>query len=84
MKVNVWNTILQLSKERSVEPAVIVNAIKESLRVASAKYFSHNEEIHIDFTPEKGILRVYTIKKICGQPQDAAKDRSYIGFRQIH
>jgi len=76
MKVNVWNTILQLSKERSVEPAVIVNAIKESLRVASAKYFSRNEEIHIDFTPEKGLLRVYTTKKICEQPQDAANEIS--------
>ena len=76
MKVNVWNTILQLSKERSVEPSVIVNAIKESLRVASAKYFSRNEEIHIDFTPEKGLLRVYTTKKICEQPQDAANEIS--------
>ncbi len=83
MKVNVWNTILQLSKERSVEPAVIVSAIKESLRVASAKYFSHNEEIHIDFTPEKGILRVYTIKKICGQPQDAAKEISLEEAKKI-
>ena len=44
MKLNVWNTILQLSKERSVEPIVIVNAIKESLKVASAQYFSHNED----------------------------------------
>ena len=72
MKVNVWNTILQLSKERSVEPIVIVNAIKESLKVASAQYFSHSEDIHINFTPEKGLLRVYTIKKICTKPQDEA------------
>ena len=36
MKVNVWNTILQLSKERGVQPAVIISAIEESLRVASS------------------------------------------------
>ena len=42
MKVNVWNTILQLSKERDVEPRIIVQAIEESLRVASATFFSRN------------------------------------------
>ncbi len=83
MKVNVWNTILQLSRERSVEPVVIVNAIKESLRVASAKYFSNNEEIRIDFTPEKGLLRVYAVKKICEQPQDLAKEISLDSAKKI-
>ena len=83
MKVNVWNTILQLSKERSVEPIVIVNAIKESLKVASAQYFSHSEDIHINFTPEKGLLRVYTIKKICTNPQDEAQEISLQAARKI-
>jgi N utilization substance protein A len=83
MKVNVWNTILQLSKERSVEPVVIVNAIKESLKVASAQYFSHNEDIHINFTPEKGLLRVYTIKKICDKPQDEGHEISLRAAQKI-
>ena len=83
MKVNVWNTILQLSKERSVEPDVIVNAIKESLKVASAQYFSHDEDIHINFTPEKGLLRVYTVKRICEKPQDKARDISLKAAQKI-
>ncbi|OGD26398.1 MAG: transcription termination factor NusA [Candidatus Aminicenantes bacterium RBG_13_63_10] len=64
MKINVWNTILQLSKERGVEPGVIVNAIKESLRVASANYFVNNETVEIFFYPEKGELRVFVLKKV--------------------
>jgi len=83
MKINVWNTILQLSKERSVEPIVIVNAIKESLKVASAQYFSHNEDIHINFTPEKGLLRVYTVKKICETPQDEVHEISLNAAKKI-
>jgi N utilization substance protein A len=83
MKINVWNTILQLSKERSVEPIVIVNAIKESLKVASAQYFSHNEEIHINFTPEKGLLRVYTVKKISETPEDESSEISLKAAKKI-
>ena len=68
MKVNVWNTILQLSKERGVEPRIIIQAIEESLRVASAKFFIHGEEIQVLFRPEKGELRVYVLKKAVLQP----------------
>lgn len=76
MKVNVWNTILQLSRERGVEPYVIVEAVKESLRVASSRYFTHNENIQIHFQPEKGELRVYTIKKVTLKVQNLAEEIS--------
>jgi N utilization substance protein A len=74
MKINVWNTILQLSKERGVEPSVIISAIEESLRVASAKYFSHNEKITVLFRPEKGELRVFAVKRVVDKPQDPASE----------
>jgi len=53
MKVNVWNTINQLSKERGVEPRVIIKAIEESLRLAAARFFNQGEDIQVDFKPEK-------------------------------
>lgn len=76
MKINVWNTILQLSKERGVEPSVIIGAIEESLRVASANYFNHNEKIIVFFKPEKGELRVYAVKKAVEKPRDPAAEIS--------
>jgi len=72
----VWNTILQLSKERGVEPDVIISAIEESLRVASANYFGHKEKITVSFRPEKGELRVYTVKRVVENPRDAAAEIS--------
>ena len=83
MDVNVWNTIIQLSKERSVEPEVIVNAIKESLRIASAKYFNHDEEIHISLKPGKKGLRIYAKKLICESPQDLSSEISLRDAKQI-
>lgn len=76
MKVKVWNTIQQLSKERGVDASAIVSAIEESLRVASLQYFSHNETVKIDFDPEKGNLRVYSIKQVTQSPQDLADEIS--------
>jgi len=76
MKINVWNTILQLSKERGVEPSIIISAIEESLRVASANHFNHNEKITVFFRPEKGELRVFTVKLVVEKPRDLAAEIS--------
>ncbi|HVP91472.1 MAG TPA: transcription termination factor NusA [Terriglobales bacterium] len=83
MKVNVWNTILQLSKERDVEPRIIVQAIEESLRVASAKFFSRNEDVQIHFKPEKGELRVFAVKRVAEKPQDPSREMSLDEARRI-
>lgn len=76
MKINVWDTIKQLSKERSVDTSVIVNAIEESLKVASLKYFTHNEKINVVFMPEKGEIRVFASKQVCKEPKDIASEIS--------
>lgn len=83
MKVNVWNTILHLSKERGVETGVIVSAIEESLRVASSKYFASEEDVHISFQPQKGELRVYTIKIVKIDPQDSVTEISLKEAKKI-
>lgn len=83
MKVNVWNTILQLSKERGVETDVIVSAIEESLRVASSKHFTNGEKVNIFFRPEKGELRVYTLKEVAKTPKDPATEISLKEAKKI-
>jgi len=83
MKVNVWNTILQLSKERGVATSVIVEAIKESLKVASLKYFTHDENITVSFQPEKGELRVFSVKTVVQEPENISTQISLADAKKI-
>jgi N utilization substance protein A len=83
MKINVWNTILQMSKERSMEPSVIVNAIEESLKAAASKYYTHNEQIHVFFRPEKGELRVFTAKRVVERPDHPGQEISLEEARNL-
>lgn len=83
MKVNVWNTILQLSKERDVEPRLIVRAIEDSLRVAASRFFPDREKIQIDFKPEKGELRVFAEKTVSEKPADPAEEISLEEAKKI-
>ena len=83
MKVNVLNIIKQLSKERGLDTDIIVNAIKESLKVASSNYYTNNEEITINFDPENGELRVFTVKKIIKNPKNPASEISLSEAKKI-
>ncbi len=83
MRVNVWNTIQQLSKERDVDKQVIINAIEESLKVAASNYFNKNEKAHIKFIPEKGELKVYAVKKITKNVSDPANEISLEEAKKI-
>jgi transcription termination/antitermination protein NusA len=85
MKVNVWNTILQLSKERDVEPRIIIQAIEESLKVAAAQHFTSQEDIQVLFRPEKGELRVFVEKTVVsGKPSDESREISLEAARTGH
>lgn len=83
MKVNVWNTILQLSKERGVEARIIIQAIEESLRVASSKFFSQKENVQVLFKPEKGELRVFAVKRAAASPKNPAEEISLAEARAV-
>ena len=83
MKVKVWNNIVQLSKERGIATHVIIDAIKESLKVAASKYFIHDEEIFVTFQPEKGELRVYSVKTITKVPENLASEISLEDAKDI-
>jgi transcription termination/antitermination protein NusA len=83
MKVNVWNTILQLSKERGVEPRIIIQAIEESLRVASSGHFTHGEDIRVFFRPEKGDLRVFVPKTVVLAVAEPAREIAVDEAREI-
>ena len=62
---------------------VIISAIEESLKAASSKYFTHNEKINISFLPEKGELRLYTVKKVCEEPKDPATEISLNDAKKV-
>lgn len=83
MKINVWNTILQISKERGVEPGVIIRAIEESLKVAATRFYTHNEAIEVFFHPEKGELRVFARKTVVAETGDSAKEISLAEARLL-
>jgi N utilization substance protein A len=59
-----FQTIDQISREKGIDPQIVVHAIEDAIVVASRKYFKSNEELRGRINPETGEIDVYAVKKV--------------------
>jgi N utilization substance protein A len=59
-----FQTIDQISREKGIDPSVVVHAIEDAIVVASRKYFKSNEELRGRINTETGEIDVFAVKKV--------------------
>src|SRR5262244_2244671 len=59
-----FQTIDQISREKGIDPQIVIHAIEDAIVVASRKYFKSNEELRGRINPETGEIDVYAVKKV--------------------
>ncbi|MBN2318713.1 MAG: transcription termination/antitermination protein NusA [Acidobacteria bacterium] len=57
-------TIEQISKEKNVDPNIIISALEDAMVAASRKYYKTNEDISARFDPETGIVEIFAVKRV--------------------
>src|SRR5262249_23944484 len=60
----VFQTIDQISREKGIDPQIVIHAIEDAIVVESRKYFKSNEELRGRINPETGEIDVYAVKKV--------------------
>src|SRR4029077_19886905 len=63
-----FQTIDQISREKGIDPQIVIHAIEDAIVVASRKYFKSNEELRGRINPESGEIDVYAIRKVVIDP----------------
>src|SRR5258705_2225771 len=59
-----FQTIDQISREKGIDPQIVIHAIEDAIVVASRKYFKSNEELRGRINPETGDIDVYAVRKV--------------------
>lgn len=57
-------SIDQLSREKGIEPQIIISAVEDAMLVAARKYYKSNEDLHAELNRESGQIEVYAVKKV--------------------
>jgi transcription termination/antitermination protein NusA len=65
-----YQTIEQISREKHIEPEIIVAAIEDAMVVAARKYYRTEEELRSKFNPETGQVDVYSVHLVVEEVAD--------------
>ncbi|MCL4524754.1 MAG: transcription termination factor NusA [Acidobacteria bacterium] len=67
-------TIEQISREKHIEPEIIVAAIEDAMVVAARKYYKTEEDLRSKFNPETGHVDVYAVRLVVEEVADPKKE----------
>jgi len=73
-KDNILNAIEVLSKEKGIDRDFLIDAIEESLKAASQKYFGEGEKVEAYFDRGKGEVKVHVKKKDVNEVKEPTKE----------
>src|SRR5579875_4158265 len=65
-----YQTIDQLSREKGIDPQVIISAVEDAILVATRKYYKTGEDLESHFNKETGAVEVYAVKKVVERVED--------------
>src|SRR5437667_2118038 len=78
-----FQTIDQISREKGIDPQIVVHAIEDAMVVASRKHFKSNEELRGSINPESGEIDVYAIRKVVDTVTNPVREISLEEARTI-
>jgi N utilization substance protein A len=70
MAEELLKSIMQISRERGVNPDIFFSAIKEALLIVSKRFFDPEADIQIEIDEEKGTIQVYVSKMVVKEISD--------------
>src|SRR5213596_3095139 len=78
-----FQTIDQISREKGIDPQIVVHAIEDAIVVASRKYFKSNEDLRGRINPETGEIDVFAIRKVVDSVTNPIQEISLDEARSI-
>src|SRR5271154_5743360 len=80
----IYQSIEILSKEKGIEPKVILDAVKDAMLVAARKHFHTTEDLVPEFDEKTGAIQIYGVRKDVLEVLDKDKEISLDAARVIN
>ena len=65
-----FQSIDQISREKGIDPQIVIDAIEDAIVVASRKYFKSEENLRAKINSESGEIEVFAVKKVVDTVED--------------
>lgn len=79
----ITQTIEQISKEKNIDPKIIIVALEDAMVAASRKFYKTNEDINARFDPETGMVEIFAVKRVVETVENPSLEISLEEAKQI-
>jgi transcription termination/antitermination protein NusA len=76
-------TIEQISKEKNVDPKIIIGALEDAMVAASRKFYKTNEDINARFDPETGMVEIFAVRRVVETVENPSLEISLADAKEI-
>jgi transcription termination/antitermination protein NusA len=76
-------TIEQISKEKNVDPKIIISALEDAMVAASRKFYKTNEDINARFDPETGTVEIFAVRRVVENVENPSLEISLADAKEI-
>ena len=78
-----YQSIDQLSREKGIDPQIVVAAVEDAVLVATRKFYKSVEDLESRFNKESGHVEVFAVKKVVDQVADPDHEISLLEARKL-
>ena len=80
----IFQSIEILSKEKGIDPQIVLDAVKDAMLIAARKHFRTNEDYVAELNDKTGAIQLFAVKKAVEAVEDPAKEMTLAEGRRIN
>jgi N utilization substance protein A len=80
----IFQSIEILSKEKGIDPQIVLDAVKDAMLIAARKHFRTTEDYIAELHEKTGALQLFAVKKAVAAVEDPAKEMTLAEARRIN
>ncbi len=82
MASELYNTIDALSREKGIDPQIVVSAVEDAIVVATRKYYKTQENLRAELDKDTGQIRAFVVKQVVETPEQVEDATNQITIDQ--
>ena len=74
MASSIFESIEILSKEKGIDPQIVISAVKDAMLVAARKQFKTTEDLAAEFDDKGTSVKIFAVKRVVDEVQDPTNE----------
>jgi N utilization substance protein A len=79
----IFQSIEILSKEKGIDPQIVLDAVRDAMLIAARKHYRTNEDYIAEMDPKTGAIQLYAVKKAVESVEDPVHEMALAEAKRI-